>query len=796
MHRLRPAPLLLVALAFGLGSYLGLTQGFDSLSWLLACSVAATLWLAAITLAHTTGWRRVAYGLLLLLTITVGGYHGSWREDIAHADDLRALPDEKANPRTQWRGEVTGDPRFRPRKDQENSGRTTLVLRVTGWRRAGSGANEPWQPARGLVQVRVDQTEPDRYRYGDTLQVLGGLETPEPPVNPGQFDVATWLWQRDIYYQTAVTAVAVTLLSRDGGEVITRLAWRARDWSLAQLRLGLENDPAISSLLAGMLIGYVDQVPPEIETAFRNTGTYHIFAVSGQNVAVICGVGLVALQMLGLVRWRWGWVLVPLLVFYCLVTGGQPSAVRALLMAVLVLIAWSLERPVSVLNLWSLALLLVLAYDAKLVLNLSFQLSFAVVGALIVLTPLFYNHMAQWCGLVEEEETDDAENDLPPVRRGPWAQQVRQWGRALVLLVASSLAAWIGSLPLMAWYFHQVTLVGLVANLVVVPLAGLIVVVGALALAVAPLSAALTTVINNANWLLAKGLVWIVTAFAQIPGGCFYVPDLSVAWRPAEPEFVCTASGGTSALLIRYGDKTWLVNTGTESQFRYVTNPLRKFYGVNRFDEVILSELGALHAGGALLLASEAITADWVTPPQQKITRALQPWLDLIQQQGATPRLWSRGQEETLAPGFTVSVLSPPEDNRASRMEDRGLVLLFRYHPPQGPERTLLYAGRIGRQTEAEILTQTTTPLAEVLIQGRHGAQPNLDLAWLEAVRPQQVILSALTAYVPERMDSIELLPAEQRPRIWRQEECGAVTVRLKSSGVEVVPFLHHGREN
>lgn len=790
MHRLRPAPLLLVALAFGLGCYLGLTRGLDSSRWLIACGVFAALWLLAVSLARTQAWLRVAYVLLLILAASVGGFHGSLREGITDANDLCALPGEKANPRTFWRGEVTGDPRFRPRKDKENSGRTTLVLRITGWRSASATADAPWLPASGLLQVRVDLTTPDLYRYGDTLQVIGGLETPEPPMNPGQFDVANYLWQRDIYYQTSVKAEAVTTLSRDGGDAVTRLAWQARDWSLAKLRLGLEDDPAISSLLAGMLIGYVDQVPAEIETAFRNTGTYHIFAVSGQNVAVICGVGLVALQLIGLVRWRWGWVLVPLLVFYCLITGGQPSAVRALLMAVLVLVAWSLERPVSVLNLWSFALFLVLAYDPKLVLNLSFQLSFAVVGALIVLTPPFYNRLLRWCSLEDEEKTDDAENDLPPVRRGPWAQRLHEWLRALLLLVASSFAAWLGSLPLMAWYFHQVTLIGLAANLVVVPLAGVIVVVGALALAVAPLSSAMTVAINNANWLLAKGLVWIVTAFVQVPGGCFYVPDLSVVWRPPEPEFVCTANGGTTALLIRYGDKTWLVNTGTESQFRYVTNPVRKFYGVNRFEEVVLTELGALQAGGALLLASEDIAQDWVTPPQQKITKTLQPWLDLVKQQGDTPHIWSRGQEETLAPGLTVTVLSPGEDNRASRMEDRGLVLFFRYRAPNGAERTLLYAGRIGSQTEAEILQQSQAVTADVLIQGRHGSQPNLDLAWLEAVRPQHVILAALTAYTPERMDSIELLPPEQRPRVWRQEECGAVTVRLKSSGVEVVPFV------
>lgn len=763
-------------------------------SWLIACAVGATLWLACLICAREERpWLlRFAYGALLFFTAMAGGFHGSLRETVSQADDLRALPDEKANPRSQWRGEVIGDPRFRPRQDKGDTGRTTLVLQINGWRSVSAAmADAPWRPARGLLQVRIDQTTPDRYHYGDTLQVTGGLQPPPRPLNPGQFDIATYLKLRDIYFETSVKSDAAICLASGGGNPITSLAWKARDWSLAQLRIGLEDDPAISSLLAGMLIGYVDQVPAEIETAFRNTGTYHVFAVSGQNVAVICGVGLVALQLLGLARWRWGWLLVPLLVFYCLITGGQPSAVRALLMAALVLLAWSCERPVSALNLWSLALLLVLGYDPKLVLNLSFQLSFAVVGALILFTPPLYNLFIRWLHLEEPEEDKDETEDEKPIQLplSPWQKKFHKWARALVLLFASSLAAWAGSLPLMAWTFHQVTLIGLAANLIVVPLAGVIVVVGSLAVAVAPLSGALTAAINNANWLLAKILVACVTAFAQVPGGCFYVPDISVAWRPAEPEFVCAATGGTTTLLIRYRDKAWLVNTGTESQFRYAANPLRKFYGVNRFETVVLSELGALQAGGALLLESEGIVAQWGTPPQQKITRAMQPWLAATKQHATPVRVWSRGHEETLAPGFTVTVLSPGAENVASKMEDRGLVLRFRYQV-NGHERMLLYAGRIGQVTETDLLKQGSDPRAEVLIQGRHGSQPNLALAWLEAVAPQQIILSPLTIYTPERMDSISLLPEENRPQVWQQEEVGAVTVRLKSSGVEVVPFL------
>lgn len=799
MDTARPAPLLGIALAFSVGCWLGLCGWIASEMWLGLTAAFGLVWLVLIFFARSDKRSLLiaAHIALLFFGLAVGAYRGSLRETYAVADDLRLLPGEKENPRSQWRGVVTGDPRFRPRadkeKDRDEPGRTTLVIDVDGWRSAAvAAAGGPWEKASGQLQVRVDQTTPDQFRYGDVVEVIGGLDAPSRPMNPGQFDIAAYLYQRDIYFSVAVPATAVRVIERRGGNWLTAWAWHARDWALAQLRLGLEDDPTTSALLSGMLLGYVEQVPGEIETAFRNTGTYHVFAVSGQNVAVICGVGLVALQMIGLVRWRWGWVLVPVLVFYCLITGGQPSAVRALLMAVLVLGAWWCERPASTLNLWSIALLAVTGYDPKLVTNLSFQLSFAVVGAIIVLTPPFFNFLSRPLKMEEGSVTDHYRLLYP------WRFRALKGARATALLFATSLAAWLGSLPLMAWYFHQVTLIGLIANVVVVPLAGVIVVLGAIALALAPLSAALTVAVNNANWLLVKLLVWAVTSFAQVPGGCFYIPDLSVTWRPDAPEFVCLQTGSTTPLLIRYQGRSWLVNTGTESQFKYVTNPLRKFYGVNACELAVLTELSSPQAGGAALLLSEGIVKKWAMPPPVRPSKTLQPWLATMKESAIAPQVWSRG-EVVLAPGLTVTVLFPPEENKARRIEDRALVLRFVYTRPDGGTQSLLYAGRIGTETENSILANaagTDSALqSDVLVQGYHSEKSNLPLVWLEAVRPKHAVLAPAAAYNSERMDSIELLPENERPQVWRQGDCGAVTVRFGESGPGVAVSSFTGTE-
>ena len=93
-----------------------------------------------------------------------------------------------------------------------------------------------------------------------------------------------------------------------------------------------------------------------------------------------------------------------------------------------------------------------------------------------------------------------------------------------------SLAAWPGSLLLILWYFHLVTPISLLANLVVVPIAFFVLAIALLSLLSAPLLPWLAVIFNNANWTLATLVIGIVHLFAQIPGGHFYVE------RPHWPE--------------------------------------------------------------------------------------------------------------------------------------------------------------------------------------------------------------------------------------------------------------------
>ena len=124
-------------------------------------------------------------------------------------------------------------------------------------------------------------------RYGDELQLFGVARPTEPPRNPGEFDMRD-LSRAARYVARVRRAVSGKwqLLSR-GGAIPMRAAQASRKWMQAALARGLEDSPDLHSLISGMVLGVRDDTPDEIEEQFQQTGTPHLFAVSGLNVAIV-----------------------------------------------------------------------------------------------------------------------------------------------------------------------------------------------------------------------------------------------------------------------------------------------------------------------------------------------------------------------------------------------------------------------------------------------------------------------------------------------------------------------------
>ena len=210
-------------------------------------------------------------------------------------------------------------------------------------------------------------------------------------------------------------------------------------------------------MVRGMVLGDRSLMPEDLEMAFQRSGVTHVLAISGQHVAILAAVIYFALRLFAIPATFRAGVTIGLIWPYILIAGAPPSAIRAGVVATFVLAAPLLGRQVSALHFMTTMLALVLAYNPQLVYNTGFQLSVAAVFGILLLTnPLK--------SLIER------------TLLRPFAEPPGQ----LSNLISVSLAAQIATSPIVAATFDQVSLVGVLTNLVAVPLSGPILILGLL----------------------------------------------------------------------------------------------------------------------------------------------------------------------------------------------------------------------------------------------------------------------------------------------------------------------------
>src|SRR5438270_2985586 len=397
-------------------------------------------------------------------------------------------------------GCVISEPKIAP------SGFATFLLKLKSIELEGRK-----QSMHAIWQVRWKSTP----EFGDELKIFGTEEVIPPPRNPGEFDMRSYLARRDVLRLLFVRyAEDGALIRRGGGNPILRGAEKSRAWMQSALCRGLENAPEVQNFLSGIVLGVRHQTPEDIEEPFQQTGTLHLFAVAGLHVGIVAALLWMVATVARLSRKSTAALIIPLLLFYAAVTGLHVSSMRAAVMSSILLGGFFFDRKVFVLNSLAAAAFFLLCWNTNELFSTGFQLSFAVVGAII----LFADPLSEF---LQRRTAPD------PFLPRSLVRGARRWMHAgfdwLWRGASVSLAAWVGSLPFVLWYFYIVTPISLLANLIVVPIAFFILAIGLLSLLSMPLLAGIAVIFNNANWFLAKLVLGIVQILAHIPGGHFYV---------------------------------------------------------------------------------------------------------------------------------------------------------------------------------------------------------------------------------------------------------------------------------
>ena len=379
----------------------------------------------------------------------------------------------------------------------------------------GKTEENEWLGVKGLTQIRI-QTEED-YGYGDRLFVRGTIRRPAGidsrlpsgkaagfrgnDKNRGndklrgdsnnRFDYRAYLERQNIFALINTKEHNVTVLSHNyKSNPILKYIYSIRERLKDQI---LEYMPLDSgAFLRAILLGDRSELPKHIQTSFKNSGTMHILAISGLHIAIIVLVILYLFRIIGVKREVSYCFTIIFLIFFALFTLSRPSVVRASIMACAFLMGMLLGRKVDVYNSLGFAALFILIKNPKDLFNVGFQLSFLAVVSILFFVPRLMK-------LVQDYKNYYVK-------------------RFLYIPLAVSVSAWIGTFPLILYYFKIITPVAIIANLFIIPMlsAMLIASMAFLALGWLPV---LGPFLGQANHLIAQVIFSLADFFASLKFG-------------------------------------------------------------------------------------------------------------------------------------------------------------------------------------------------------------------------------------------------------------------------------------
>src|SRR5215467_248625 len=766
------APLVPLAGATALG--IATSAWIATPAWSLLCAGALALGLTSLALA--LGATRLATAGLLLLAVLLGVVRAI--SDPLPADHIARVA---FGPRVSVEGRLAEEP------VRWSADRTRLLIDLDGLR---DGLD--LRTVSGRIQVTL---------YGETPPVGEGqrvaldlkLSPPRAFKNPGAFDYPAFLRREGILLVGSGRADSLVALTADDPPWPV---WVKR-WAVSTTAGHL---PATSAaLLGGLLLGEKTGLPPEASEAFRRAGVYHILAVSGFNVALLASSVFFVLSTLGVPRRVTAVVAGAALVGFALVVGGQASVLRATVMGLLLLGALLLDRESQLLNALALAVLLLVAWRPGDLGEPGFQLSFAATAGIIHLAP----PLTAW--LIG-----------------------KRWPGWLATPMAVSLGAQAAVTPVMLVHFNQLSLIGIVANLVVVPMAAVGTTLGMLALLTAAVSAWAADVLFQALWPLLLALRAAVWVAARVPGAMVHLPAPSWAaiaawcvalallpylgsrrwiqatvmvslalvlglsiWPWVAPDngrlrvtFLDVGQGDAILVELPEGQRL-LVDGGPGGNQRLdvgesVLAPFLWNRPTQRLDVVALTHPDSDHSGGLRAVLTRFGVREfwengrWITGTEET--------LRAVERSGACRRTLVAGQRLWLGSAL-LTVLNPDgsrplDDPPPEGQNEESLVLRLDWRG-----FSLLLTGDLGGPGEERLLADHAPVRALALKVGHHGSRYSSTGAFLDAVEPAVAIISvgARNSFghpTPEVLGRLEAAGA----RIYRTDRDGAVI--LETDGI------------
>lgn len=701
----------------------------------------------------------------------------------------------------------------------EKTTRTVIYLKKAILIRSGSTKNYPIRN----IKCTGKEEKINSLREGMHVRLEGMLVLPEIPRNPGQFNRRIYESGKKIDFYLENPTVLEVKEQRSGVREVVEI------WKTEMMNRCEKIYPdAEASILEAMLFGEKRELSGDIKELYQAAGISHVLVISGLHISLLALAVAGILRRLGFPMPVWVILSVGVLAGYGILIGQPTTAVRALLMFFVLQGARLLGRSYDLLSALAFAGILMLLDNPDLILDGGCRLSFcAVIGVGWYVSEK--NKIFRSIG--EKEKRKNRGKGGKGSNAGAILENIR-----------AGWYLWLFTLPVMLDTFYQVSVVGILWNLVAIPLLPVIIASGGLGVVLAGWNIFLGSLagspaygmlqlyqeIGNISEKLPVGMWTPGQPSKPVIAGYYLVIFLLVLvekqlikrekrwkirkifpgmelcsmllllllmahpWQQREKITFLDVGQGDASLL-QSGGQTLLLDGGSTSQKNvgiYVILPYIKQQGISCLEAVVLTHTDQDHINGVTEVLEEG-KKGWLTvknlmyPYWMEGTEQGKQLKKLAEEAGASCRKIRAGDRLTIGKAEAV-VLYPKEQEKIAEPNAGSLVLFWKWEGVRA-----MFTGDLPEEKERELLQNL--PACEILQVGHHGSATSTCREFLEQVQPSLAVISCAMKNryghpSPDTVDRLKKTGCEIRYTM----RSGAITIRKRGREILVTEYLEH----
>ena len=699
----------------------------------------------------------------------------------------------------------------------EKTTRTVIYLKKAILIRSGSTKNYPIRN----IKCTGKEEKINSLREGMHVRLEGMLVLPELPRNPGQFNRRIYESGKKIDFYLENPTVLEVKEQRSGVREVVEI-WKTEMMNRCEKIYQDEE----AGILEAMLFGEKSELSGDIKELYQAAGISHVLVISGLHISLLALAVAGILRRLGFPMPVWVMLSVGVLAGYGILIGQPTTAVRALLMFFVLQGARLLGRSYDLLSALAFSGILMLLDNPDLILDGGCRLSFcAVIGVGWYVSEK--NKIFRSIG--EKEKRKNRGKGGKGSSAGAILENIR-----------AGWYLWLFTLPVMLDTFYQVSVVGILWNLVAIPLLPVIIASGGLGVVLAGWNIFLGSLAGSPDYGMLQLYQEIGNISEKLPVGMwtpgqpskpviagYYLvifllvlvekqlikrekrwkirkifPGMELCsmllllllmahpWQQREKITFLDVGQGDASML-QSGGQTLLLDGGSTSQKNvgtYVILPYIKQQGISCLEAVVLTHTDQDHINGVTEVLEEG-KKGWLTvknlmyPYWMEGTEQGKQLKKLAEEAGASCRKIRAGDRLTIGKAEAV-VLYPKEQEKIAEPNAGSLVLFWKWEGVRA-----MFTGDLPEEKERELLQNL--PACEILQVGHHGSATSTCREFLEQVQPSLAVISCAmkNRYGHPSPDTVERLK-KTGCEIRYTMRSGAITIRKRGREILVTEYL------